>query len=149
MLGELDDLAALAGAGRVAVVREAAERGEIGASQARSVVAWTEEHAPSLRAVGPARSPAPSRYAAPRSEPAHRRDPDATIPVPVAVTVADQYHRIRHRLHPDATDTVLAAMTHHRRRARLARVSATCATGSSPVMACPTSSNATTTPPPS
>ena len=111
VLGELDDLAALAGAGRVAVVREAAERGEIGASQARSVVAWTEEHAPSLHAggAGPvARAVEVCRT--PHLSLLTDAVLDATIPVPVAVTVADQYHRIRHRLHPDATDTVLAAM---------------------------------------
>lgn len=112
VLGELDDLAALAGAGRVAVVREAAERGEIGASQARSVVAWTEEHAPSLRAGGA--GPVARAVEVCRTPDLNLLTDailDATIPVPVAVTVADQYHRIRHRLHPDATDTVLAAMT--------------------------------------
>ena len=80
-------------------------------SPARPVVAWTEEHAPSLHAggAGPvARAVEVCRT--PHLSLLTDAVLDATIPVPVAVTVADQYHRIRHRLHPDATDTVLAAM---------------------------------------
>ncbi|MGB8383726.1 MAG: hypothetical protein WCG47_21170, partial [Dermatophilaceae bacterium] len=52
LLGELDRVAALAAAGRVAVTLEAVQRGEVAASQCASAAAWVGQHAPSLASAG-------------------------------------------------------------------------------------------------
>lgn len=53
LLGEVDALGAACDAGRVAVVREAMDRGESsGGSAAMSTVQWVRHHAPSTRAGG-------------------------------------------------------------------------------------------------
>lgn len=45
LLGELDRVAALAAAGRVAVTAEAVQRGEVAASQCASAAGWVGQHA--------------------------------------------------------------------------------------------------------
>ena len=108
VLGELDQLAALAARARVAVVAEAETRGEIAASQAGSVTAWVAAHAPTLAAGGAGQVARVVHDTRP-VELAPVRDAviTGTVPVGVALTVVTEYRKLRPRLHDAAAPTVL------------------------------------------
>jgi hypothetical protein len=111
-LGDLDELVALAGAGRVAVTAEAVSRGDVAAGQAGSVAAWVAEHAGSLAAAGGAGQVATVVEAGARvsTRAATEAVLGARVPVPVAVTVLREFHRLAPQLRAEALETVVAGM---------------------------------------
>jgi len=112
VLGELDQLAALAAGARVAVVAEAETRGEIAASQAGSVTGWVAGHAPSLATGGGGGQVAKLVHDTRTMELAPVRDAviDGTVPTPVALTVITEFRKLRHRLQDAAAPTVLQGL---------------------------------------
>ncbi len=111
LLTELDEVAALAGAGRVAVTAEAVARGSVGASQAGSVTGWVAEHAPSQRAGG---AGAVARVAqvlgADDHEPVRAAVLDGRVSPQVAASVVGEFDRLRPSLMDAAAPDVLEAM---------------------------------------
>ncbi len=112
VLGELDQLAALAAGARVAVVAEAETRGEIAASQAGSVTGWVAGHAPSLATGGGGGQVAKLVHDTRTMELAPVRDAviDGTVPTGVALTVITEFRKLRHRLQDAAAPTVLQGL---------------------------------------
>ena len=108
----LDEVAGLAGAGRVAVTREAFTRGEVAASQAGSLTGWVADHAPGLAVAGGGGQVAAVVEAGLRR--ATRPVTDAAcsgrVPVPVAVAVIREAERLKPQLQPEAVPTVVEAM---------------------------------------
>ena len=108
----MDEVAGLAGAGRVAVTREAFTRGEVAASQAGSLTGWVAEHAPGLAVAGGGGQVAAVVEAGLRR--ATRPVTDAAcsgrVPVPVAVAVIREAERLKPQLQPEAVPTVVEAM---------------------------------------
>ncbi len=109
LLTELDDLAAVAGGARVAVVAEAETRGEISGSQAGSTAGWVAANAPSLAAGNGAGQVARLVREAARPDLASVREAATTgqVSVPVALTVITEHARLRPRLRDEAAPTVL------------------------------------------
>ncbi|MGV1009795.1 MAG: hypothetical protein ACOYBY_14470 [Dermatophilaceae bacterium] len=108
VLGEVDELAALAAAGRVAVTAEALERGEVAGSQCASTTAWVAAHAPSL-AAGGAGQVAKLVEATRTAEMAAVRTAviDAALPVATATVVLAEYRRLWDQVLPGARAAVL------------------------------------------
>lgn len=109
LLTQLDELAAVAGGARVAVVAEAETRGEISGSQAGSTAGWVAAHAPSLAAGNTAGQVARLVRESARPDLAPVRDAATTgrVSVPVALTVLAEHARLRPRLRDEAAPTVL------------------------------------------
>ena len=112
LMGLLDDLSSLAGAGRVAVAQEALIRGEVTASQAGSLRAWIDAHAPSLAvSYGTAQVAAVVEAGSrPATAAVTHAVCDGVVPVSVGVSVIREIDRLRPRLQPDAIPTVVDAM---------------------------------------
>jgi hypothetical protein len=112
LMGLLDDLSSLAGAGRVAVAQEALIRGEVAAGQAGSLRAWIDTHAPSLAVSYGTGQVAAVVEAGSRPETAAITHAvcDGAVPVSVGVAVIREMDRLRPRLQPDAIPTVVHAM---------------------------------------
>ena len=111
VVGELDAVAALAAAGRVAFTAEALERGEVAASQCGSTAAWVAEHAPSLASGGAgqvARLVEVTR--AGEKAPVRAAVIDGTLGVATGMVVLGEYRRLRDRVLPDARAAVLEAL---------------------------------------
>jgi len=110
LLSLVDRVEEVAGAGRVAVLAEAVDRGEAGGGTA-GAQRWLREHAPSLRAGGSARVTGVvehirlPRYAALRGAVL-----DARVPVGSAAVVVDEFERIEHRLRPEFKEPVLEGL---------------------------------------
>ncbi len=111
LLTELDEVAALAGAGRVAVTAEAIARGSVTASQAGSVAGWVAMHAPSQRAAG-AGAVAKVAQALGTADHAPVREAvlDGRVSPQVAASVVDEFDRLRPGLVEAAAPDVLRAM---------------------------------------
>lgn len=113
LLGELDTLARAVGAGRVAVVEEALQRGEAQSSPAGPPRSWVEHWAPSFRAGGASRL---VEVAASLRKPANEPLRDSVLrgdcPVPSAAVVMQEMDRMRHRLRPEAVPTVMSGLVH-------------------------------------
>ena len=112
LLTELDDLAAVAGGARVAVVAEAETRGEISSSQEGSTAGWVAANAPSLAAGNGAGQVARLVRESARPDLAPVRDAATTgqVNVPVALTVLTEHARLRPRLRDEAAPTVLRGL---------------------------------------
>mgnify|MGYP000853259130 FL=1 len=112
LLTLVDEVAGLAGAGRVAVTREAFTRGEITASQAGSMTGWVTEHAPGLAVSGGAGQVAVVVEAGVRAvtRPVTDAVCAARAPVPVGVAIIRETERLRPQLMPEAVPTVVEAM---------------------------------------
>lgn len=112
LLTALDEVCSLAAAGRVAVTREALTRGEVASSQAGSLRAWIDAHAPSLAVSCGASQVATVVEAGSRPATAAVTHAvcDGQVPVSVGVSVIREMDRLRPRLQPDAASTVLDAM---------------------------------------
>ena len=112
LLTALDEVCALAAAGRVAVVREAVTRGEVSASQAGSLTAWIAQHAPSLAVAGGCAQVATVVEAGGRmtTAPVTAAVCEGRVPIPVAVSVIREIDRLRPRLVPEAVPTVVESM---------------------------------------
>lgn len=110
LMSLVDRVGEVAGAGRVAVLAEAVDRGEAGGGTA-GAQRWLREHAPSLRTGGSARVAGVvehirlPRYAALRDAVL-----EARVPVSGAAVVVDEYERIAHRLRPEYKEPVLEGM---------------------------------------
>ncbi len=111
LLGELDEVAALAGAGRVAVTAEALSRGTVAGSQAGSLRRWVAENAPSQRGGG---AGAVARVAEGLGEPGHEAVRSAVlageVSPQVAASVLVEFDRMRPSLREAAEADVLGAM---------------------------------------
>jgi hypothetical protein len=110
LLSLVDRVGEVAGAGRVAVLAEAVDRGEAGGGSA-GAQRWLREHAPSLRSGGSARVAGvvehirQPRYAALRGAVL-----DARVPVASAAVVVEEFERIGFRLRPEYKEPVLAGL---------------------------------------
>lgn len=106
-MGLLDELALRADAARVAVVREAADRGETGTGRT-GVHAWVLDWSPSLRAGGSARvvrvaeAALDDRFAGLLAA-VH----EARVPLTTATVVVEEFERLSHRLAPGAESPVI------------------------------------------
>ena len=110
LLTLVDQVGARVGAGRVAVLAEAVERGEASGGTA-GAQRWLRDHAPSLRAGGSAPVVAVVEHARlPRYALLKAAVLDARVPVAHAACVVDEYERIGHRLHPAAQGPVMEAL---------------------------------------
>ncbi len=111
LLGELDTLAALAAGARVAVVAEAAARGEVAASQAGSVTGWVAGHAPTLAAAGAGQV---ARLVhdtnRPDLAPVRAAVVSGAVSVPAGLTVCSEFAALRPRVQEAAAPTVLTGM---------------------------------------
>ena len=109
---ELDQVAALAGAGRVAVTAEAVQRGEVASSQCASTGAWVAQHAPSLAGGGGAGQLAKCVEQLRRPILAPVRDAvlAGELSVPVALVVVSEFDKLRGRIIPEAEPLVLAGL---------------------------------------
>ncbi len=111
LLTELDEVAALAGAGRVAVTAEAVARGAVAASQARSVAGWVATHAPSQRAGGAgAVAKVAEAFGAVEHGPVREAVLAGEVSPQVAASVVDEFDRLRPGLVDAAAPDVLRAM---------------------------------------
>ena len=109
VLGELDQVAALASAGRVAVTAEALERGEVASSQCAGTAAWVAQHAPALAGGNGAGQLA--KCVEQLRRPALAAVKDAVLAgqlaVPVALVVVGEFDKLRGRIIPEAEPLVL------------------------------------------
>ncbi|HYN29750.1 MAG TPA: DUF222 domain-containing protein [Dermatophilaceae bacterium] len=111
LMGQLDRLAVLAGAGRVAVTAEAAGRGEVSASQSAGVHGWVRDHAPSLRQGGSAAVVrCVEAFARPDNAAVREAVLDGRVSPAVGWTVVRNMDRLRDRLVEEAVPTVTEAM---------------------------------------
>jgi len=112
LLGELDRVAVLAGAGRVAVSLEAVARGEVAASQCASLAAWVGQHAPSLAGGGGAGQVARcvEEVGKPRLGAVKEAVLSGALAVPVALVVVCEFDKLRRRIVPDAEALVLQGL---------------------------------------
>lgn len=108
----VDRLEALAAGARVALTAEAAQRGEINASQAGSIGGWLTAAAPTLAAAGGVGCVAAVVDQAQRSsaKPLVTAVVSGQLAAPVAVTIARELERLRPRLVADAVPTVMDGM---------------------------------------
>ncbi|QGN56784.1 hypothetical protein [Nostocoides sp. HKS02] len=105
--GLLDELALRADAARVAVVREAADRGETGPGRT-GVHAWVLHWSTSLRAGGSARVVRVAEAALDdRFAGLLAAVTDARVPLPTATVVVEEFERLSHRLAPGAEGPVI------------------------------------------
>ncbi len=111
LLTELDEVATLAGAGRVAVTAEAVARGAVADSQAGSVTGWVATHAPSQRAGGAGAVAKVAHVVGQSGHPSVREAVLAGRVSPqVALSVVGEFDRLRPSLVDDAAPDVLEAM---------------------------------------
>ncbi|MFC8504560.1 DUF222 domain-containing protein [Pedococcus sp. NPDC057267] len=110
LLTLVDRVGARVGAGRVAVLAAAVERGEASGGTT-GAQRWLRDHAPSLRAGGSAPVVTVVEHARlPRYALLKEAVLDARVPVMHAACVVDEYERIGHRLHPAAQGPVMEAL---------------------------------------
>ena len=97
LLGEVDALGAACDAGRVAVVREAMDRGETsGGSAAMTVTQWVRHHAPSTKAGGAGTVVAVAQAFQKQVNAPVKEAVDAgRLPVASAAAVVSEYDRLR------------------------------------------------------
>lgn len=112
LMTELDQVAALAGAGRVAVTAEAVQRGEVASSQCASTAAWVAQYAPSLASGGGAGQLAKciEQLRRPILQPVRDAVLAGELPVPVALVVVSEFDKLRGRIIPEAEPLVLAGL---------------------------------------
>ena len=111
LLGEVDGLAVLASAARVAVTNEAVERGEVAASQAGSTAAWVRTHATSLAGEGFGElARAVKELAVPSAAPVHEAVLSGRVSVPVALAVVGEMARLEPLLADNATAPVVEGL---------------------------------------
>lgn len=112
LLGELDRVAALAAAGRVAVTAEAVQRGEVTASQCASAAAWVGQHAPSLASAGGAGQVAKCAelIGKPRLLPVKEAVLSGELAVSAALVVVSEFDKLRGRIIPEAEALVLEGL---------------------------------------
>ena len=112
LLGEVDALGARCEAARVAVVREAVERGEPGSGpRALSVVQWVREHAPTTRAGGAGQLVAvATAFAKPANAVVRAAVEAGRLPVRSAAVVVAEADRLRPALVEEAEPHVLAGL---------------------------------------
>lgn len=108
----VDRIASLSAGARVALTAEAAQRGEINASQAGSIGGWLSAAAPSLAAAGGVGSVSAvvDQARRPSAEPLVTAVVSGELAAPVAVTIVRELERLRPRLIADAVPTVLGGM---------------------------------------
>ncbi len=110
LLGQVDELAALAAGVRVAITAEALSRGEIAASQCASTSAWVTAHAPSLGAgngAGQLAALVEATHRKPALAPVREAVVAGELPVPVATVVLAEFAKLREQLVPEAHELVL------------------------------------------
>jgi hypothetical protein len=97
LLGEMDALVVAGEAGRVAVVREAMERGETaGGPSAMSVTQWVRAHAPSTRAGGAGTVVAVAQaFQKQVNAPVKEAVESGRLPVSSAAAVVSEYEKLR------------------------------------------------------
>ena len=112
LLGELDRVAALAAAGRVAVTLEAVQRGEVAASQCASAAGWVGLHAPSLASAGGAGQVAKCAelLGKPRLHPVKEAVLSGELAVSAALVVVSEFDKLRQRIIPEAEALVLEGL---------------------------------------
>ena len=112
LLGELDRVAALAAAGRVAVTVEAVQRGEVAASQCASAAGWVGQHAPSLASAGGAGQVAKCAelLGKPRLHPVKEAVLSGELAVSAALVVVSEFDKLRQRIIPEAEALVLEGL---------------------------------------
>ncbi len=119
VLGELDQLVAVAAAGRVAVTAEAVERGEVASSQCAGTAGWVAQHAPALAAVG---GPGQLGKLVEQIGKPRLRQRDAVLAgelaVPVALVVVSEFDKLRGRVIPEARVAGVGGAGAHRGRGR-------------------------------
>ncbi|MGV1009336.1 MAG: HNH endonuclease [Dermatophilaceae bacterium] len=112
LLGELDQVAALTAAGRVAVTAEAVQRGEVAASQCAGTAAWVAAHAPSLAAGRGAGQVAKvvEALVTPTLAPVTDAVLAGDLPVPVALVVLSEFDKLASLVVPEAQPLVLQGL---------------------------------------
>ncbi len=128
LLGEVDALGMACDAGRVAVVREAMDRGETsGGSAAMTVTQWVRHHAPSTRAGGAGTVVAVAQAFQKQVNAPVKEAVDAgRLPVASAAVVVSEYDRLRPMLgdlmqEPALTTLIESAVDHGPRGCRKVR----------------------------
>ncbi|MGV1009278.1 MAG: HNH endonuclease signature motif containing protein [Dermatophilaceae bacterium] len=109
LMGELDDVAALAGGARIAVTAEASERGEVASSQCANTAAWVAAHAPSLAAGSGARRVCAlvDQTRNPSLRPVREAVVKGELAVPTGLVVLAEFDKLKDRLIHDALPVVL------------------------------------------
>ena len=107
LMGQLDDVAALAGGVRVAVTAEALERGEIADSQCAGTRGWVAQHAPSLAMGAGQVARVVEQTGSAALAPVRETVIAGRLPVPVALVVLSEFDKLRRRIVPDAETMVL------------------------------------------
>ncbi len=107
----LDNVAARAAAGRVAVTSEAVRRGVVAASMAVSTAGWVREHAPSQRSQGAGTTARVAEViGVPGREQVREAVLDAVVPPGLALSVVGEFDRLAPRLTAEASPTVLTGL---------------------------------------
>ena len=107
----IDRLAALAGAGRYTMTRDAESRGEVASSQAGTTAQWVAERCPSLdaREAGLV-AKAVRELARPQLGTAADAVAAGRLSVPAGCVVAAEWRQLEPLIEPDAGEAVLAGL---------------------------------------
>ena len=112
LMTELDQVVALAGAGRVAVTAEAVQRGEVAGSQCAGTAAWVGPACAvaGRRSGGRAADQCVEQLARPILAPVKDAVPAGELSVPVALVVVSEFDKLRGRIIAEAEPLVLAGL---------------------------------------